>query len=616
MTLTFIIIGLTLILFVMDRLPIDVVGLMALLAFMLSGILDPAEALAGFSAPIVLVLAGLFVVGEGLSRTGAAERFGEKILSISGTKERNLLCACMLAAAILSSFMSSTGAVAMLMPVVTQLARRLNLSPSRLLMPLAFAALFGGMLTLIGTPPNLVVNSELVRGGVTPFGFFSFTGPGLILLICGIGFILVASPRLLNTKKDESHPWENVAQEGRSGLTAIDLAQNYGLPGSIFRMGVRPTSKLTGKSVAEIGIRKKYHVTLLEIRPWDHPDESAEDAVNPETVIPMQAILMAHGKAEDVARFAQEEGLDILPSTDSSEALLNEALGIAEILILPRSKLIGKSLIDYRFHDQTGLHVLGILRQGKPLEGDISTLPLEFGDSLLVQGTWKAITLLRRHRQDIVLIEEPREFVEARQEESRRHAPKAMVILAGMLILMVGGWLPLVGTVFLGALLMILTGCLSSRQAYSAINWQSLVLIASMLPAAKAIEKTGGLTLIVEQFVTLIGPWGPGFVLAGLFLLTSVMSLLMSNTATSVILAPVAFQTAQSLGVQPEAFLMTVALAASTAFATPMASPVNTLVMSTGGYRFTDYLKLGLPLQFLIFVLTMIVVPLFFPFSV
>ncbi|MDF1662174.1 MAG: SLC13 family permease, partial [Planctomycetota bacterium] len=197
-----------------------------------------------------------------------------------------------------------------------------------------------------------------------------------------------------------------------------------------------------------------------------------------------------------------------------------------------------------------------------------------------------------------------------------RHAPFAMAILLGMLVLMVGGWLPLVATVFLGALLMILTGCLSSRQAYSAINWQSLVLIAAMLPAAKAIEKTGGLNLIVEQFVTIIGPWGPGFVLAGLFLLTSVMSLLMSNTATSVILAPVAFQTAQSLGVQPEAFLMTVALAASTAFATPMASPVNTLVMSTGGYRFVDYLKLGLPLQFLIFVLTMIVVPLFFPFSV
>ncbi|MDF1666311.1 MAG: SLC13 family permease, partial [Planctomycetota bacterium] len=313
MILTFVIIGVTLILFVMDRLPIDVVGLMALLAFMLTGILDPTEALAGFSAPIVLVLAGLFVVGEALSRTGVAERFGEKILSISGSKERNLLCACMLASAGLSSFMSSTGAVAMLMPVVTQLARRLNIPPSRLLMPLAFAALFGGMLTLIGTPPNLVVNSELVRAGATPFGFFSFTGPGIILLICGISFVLVASPRLLNSKSKSSHPWENVNQEGKSGLTATDLAKNYGLPGNIFRMGARPTSKLTGKTVAEIGIRKKYRVTLLEIRPWDDPDKSADDGVQPETVVPMKAILMAHGSAEDVARFAKEEGLDILP---------------------------------------------------------------------------------------------------------------------------------------------------------------------------------------------------------------------------------------------------------------------------------------------------------------
>lgn len=613
MTLTFCIIAVTLVLFVTDRLPIDVVALLALLAFLLTGILEPAEALSGFSAPIVIILAALFVVGEGLSRVGAAERFGESLIKISGTQERSLLCASMLAAAALSSVMSSTGAVAMLVPVITQLARRLNLSPSRLLMPLAFAALFGGMLTLIGTPPNLVVNGELIKAGREPFHFFSFTGPGLILLIGGVLFILLVSPKLLSSSAESAPTGEGGASDGADSLSMKDLAANYGLPGNLFRLGARPSSKLTGRTVAEAAIRKKYRVSLIEIRAWDKPDQKSEDEVLPQTKIPMQAILLAHGSPDDVAHFAQEEALDILPGEESAPSL-SESLGAAELLILPRSKLIGKSLIDARFHDRTGLQVLGIRRQGQTLKGSISETPLSFGDSLLVRGTWKAIDLMRRDSRGLVLVEEPRELYEARLEQSRRHAPFAIAILVGMLLTLVTGWLPLLSTVLIGAILMILTGCLNTRQAYNAINWQSLVLIAAMLPAAKAIEKTGGLDFIVEQFVSIIGPWGPGFVMAGLFLLTSVMSLLMSNTATSVILAPVAFQAAQSLEVQPEAFLMTVALAASTAFSTPMASPVNTLVMSTGGYRFKDYLKLGVPLQVLIFILSMIVVPLFFPF--
>lgn len=613
MTLTFIILAATMALFVSDRLPVDLVALSSLLAFLLTGILSPEEALAGFSAPIVLVLAGMFVIGEGLSVTGLAERFGLALLKVSGRSERGVLIACMAACAGISAFVSSTGAVAMLMPVVIMMARRVGASPSRLLMPLAFAALFGGMLTLIGTPPNLVVAAELSRSGAGSFRFFSFTGPGLIILAGGITLVALLGPRVLTDRGAGSEGLRDVGQEGARSLPAAEIARTYGLPGNIFRLGVGLRSPLAGRRIGEAAIRSRYRVNVLELRDRSRPEEAAELAVGPGTEIPAGSLLIVRGKPDQVAEFALQEGLDILPGEAPPEKLMTRAVGLAEVLLAPRSSYIGQTLAGLRFRDRTGLHVIGATRLGQPLEGDIAATPLAFGDSLLVQGPWKSIALLRSQRGDVVLVEEPREFIEERQRASRARAPRAMVVLAAMLVLIVGGWIPLVATVLLTALALIVTRCLDSRQAYAAVNWQSLLLIAAMLPAAKALDKTGGLAIIVRGFVEVVGPLGPRTVLAGLFLLTSTMSLLMSNTATSVILAPVALQTAQGLEARPEAFLMTVALAASAAFATPMATPVNTLVFSAGGYRFIDYVKLGLPLQALVFVLTLLVVPLFFP---
>ncbi|MEE4376027.1 MAG: SLC13 family permease [Candidatus Competibacteraceae bacterium] len=589
----------TVVLFASDRLRLDVVAILVVLALMLSGVLSPVEALAGFGDPVVLLIAGLFVVSEGLFRTGIAYAIGNWLMRVAGTSELRLLVLLMLVVAGLSAFMSSTGAVAIFIPVALNLAARIGVSPTQLMMPIALASLMGGMLTLIGTPPNLVVNGQLTREGLEPFGFFDFTPIGLLVLLLGIVYMVLVGRRLLPKGSESSNALHD-------RLSLSDLADTYQITDQMHRLQIKPASPLIGNTVAQALLRTRYGVTVLGV--------ARHTGIIPalsHTELQAGMIIYGVGGQQEIAALAQGEDLQLLALAESQHHLMAQELGLAEVLLTPHSGMIGKTLSEVRFRERHGLTVLGILRMGKPLVGDLIQAPLAFGDSLLMGGGWKQIALLQGAHRDFLVLNLPREMDEV--APARAKAPWALTIMLAMLTVMTFGLIPNVAAVLIAALAMGFAGCVKAKEIYSSVSWQSLVLIAGMLPMATALEKTGGLTLIVDSLVTSLGEYGPLALMAGLFVLTSVFSQFISNTATTVLVAPIAVGAAMGLSVSPYPFLMTVALAASTAFATPVASPVNTLVLGPGGYRFNDFVKVGVPLQVLVMVVTLLAVPLLFP---
>ncbi len=608
----FVILSLTIILFVSDRLRLDLVAIMAVLALLLSGTLTVDEALTGFSDDIVVIIAGLFVVGNGLLRTGVADAIGGRLSRVAGSDETRLLIVIMLVVAVLSAFMSSTGTTAIFLPIVVSLAWNAKISPSKLLMPMAFASLIGGMLTLIGTPPNLVVSNYLVAEGLEPFGFFDFTPIGLFVLAIAIIFILVLGRRLLPIRAPSVSPTS--VQLAEDSLSLHDLAMVYGLANNVFRLRVRRNSAFAGRSLAELQLTTRYHVTVLELQSWP-PDEELPTPprhVGPKSYIVEHDILRVQGDVENVTRMAREQSLGLRPLEELGGRFVSDEVGLVEVIIPPRSRLDGRTLEQTRFRDKYSVTVLGILRRGEPIKNEgLANEKLRFGDAMLVQGTWQQIDLLTDERRNFIVVGQPQEMIATKQATNR--APVAVAIMLGMMVLMTLQLLPAVVAVLLAAALMVLSGCLTMEDAYSSMNWESIILIAGMLPMAIALEKTGGVTFISEALIDSLGTSGPLLLMGGLFVLTSVLSQVISNTATTVLLAPIAYTSALAMGVSPYPFMMTVAIAASTAFATPIASPVNTLVLSPGNYRFADFSRMGIPLQILILVATLAVVPILFP---
>ncbi len=605
-------------LFVTEWVRVDVVALSVVAALMLTGLLTTSEALAGFSNPAVLSIAALFVVGGAVLHTGLADAIGRRILVIAGESEARLIVVIMIAVALLSAVISSTGTVAVLLPAIISLAHRRKISPSRLLMPLSFGALLGGSTTLIGTPPNLIVSNTLQQFGLRPFAFFDYTPIGLMLLACGITFMLLMGRRLLPDRK--AHKALQRVE------TPQELVALYRLPDNLFRLRVRRESALVGRTVAESALRQRFSLTLVEIlRPTEsHPLTAMRDLLSrangfapvrpdAETVFQTDDVLIVQGKGNDVGAAAAFWNLAVQPvsAQEDEDVLVTEEVGLAEVLLRPRSSLVGKSLVEADFGRRFNLTVLGINRPGLDTLLDLKTTPLRFGDILLVQGAWKNILALRERPNDFVVMGQPEQMLGAPQ---RAKAGLALLILAGMLILLVINALPVATASLLAALAMVLTGCLSMDEAYASIDWKSLVLIASMLPMSVAMEQVALVDVATRALVDGLGDLGPLAVLAGLFLLTSALTQVLSNTATTVLIAPIGLAAAQALGVQPFAFMMAVSIAASMGMASPVASPVNTLVMGAGDYRFGDYLKVGGPLILLIFLVSMAVLPLLWPF--
>lgn len=608
MLLVFGLLAVTIILFLTDRLSLDLVALLVLLALIFTGALTLGEALAGFSDPIVLMIAGLFIVGNGLVQTGVADALGDRLARVAGTSEVRLLVMTMVVAAVLSAFMSSTGAVAILLPMVVSLAWGARVSPSKLLIPLAYASVVGGLLTLIGTPPNIVVSDQLVAGGFRPFGFFSFTPVGLLAVGLAIGFMVLVGRRLLPERV------HRLAGEEGESISISDLAQAYQLSENLFRLRLRMASPLVGMRLDEADLPGRFDVTVLSIQQWPDRRSSPLPAApaGPDTILSAQDILHVQGAPERVALLARDARMGIVPANEEQGELLPQELGMAEVLLTPRSRLIGQTLVNSRFRDKYRVTVLGVMRLGKLVTGPVGTIELRFGDTLLVQGTWQSISLLSQESHDFVVVGQPAEMARARP--AARRAPVALACMVGMLILLAFNIVPNVVAVLLAAVLMVLTGCLSMEDAYKGMNWSSLILLAGMLPMATALQKSGGVQYVANLLTNSLGQWGPLPVMVGLFLLTGFFSQFISNTATTVLVAPIALQAALTLGVAPYAFLMTIAVAASTAFATPIATSSNTLVLGSGGYRFGDFLRVGIVLQVLIMAVVVLVLPLLFPF--
>jgi di/tricarboxylate transporter len=607
------------ILFVTEWLRVDVVAIAVMVALMLTGLLTAQEAIAGFSNPAVLTIAALFIVGGGVMQTGLAAAIGERILKIAGSHPGRLTVVIMTAVALLSAVMSDTGTVAVLLPAIISLGVSAKISPSKLLIPLSYGSLLGGASTLIGTPPNIIVSDLLREQGWQPFLFFDYTPIGLVLFATCTLFMLFIGRRLLPDYKPK--------QDVQRVETPEELLSLYRLPDNLFRLRVRRNSATVGKTILESRLRQDYGLTVLDIlRPKtnaSNPKDSllgtnsaqsafASISPSPDATMLSGDILIVQARPNDVSHAAAALNLGVQPTQSQDDAsLISSEVGIAEILLPPRSSLVGKSLVDVQFGTVYRLTVLGIHRPGSEESLDLKETELRFGDTLLVQGPWKNILDLRDKRRDFVVMGQPEQVLSA---PARAKAPLAMLVLIGMLVVMITDLMPLATASMLAALVMILTGCLSIDEAYDAVDWKSIVLIAGMLPMATALEKVGLVDLAAQGFTQGLGNFGPMLVLGGFFLLTSIFTQVLSNTATTVLIAPIALATAIQLGVQPYAFLMGVAIAASMAFASPVASPANTLVMGAGHYRFSDYLKVGLPLIFISLLVAMLALPLIFPF--
>ncbi|QHF28138.1 SLC13 family permease [Pseudomonas sp. R32] len=590
-------------LFIANRPRMDVVALLVIVALPLLGILSVQEALAGFSDPNVVLIAALFVIGEGLVRTGIAYRIGEWMADRAGNSEARLIVLLMVCVAGLGSVMSSTGVVAIFIPVVLSIAARMKVSPSRLMMPLAFAGLISGMLSLVATPPNVVVHSELVRHGESGFSFFSFTPFGLVILLLGVGYMLLTRHWLGGeVRKDGS------AQTRR---TLLDLIIDYKLAGRERRLRVRPGSPLIGHSLSELKLRTEHGASVVGIE-RQHKFTTRVLSPDSSTTVHEGDVLLLDlfAPKDDLRSLCQ--GMQLEPLHFKAAYFIDQSqeVGMAEVAVPPGSQLIGKSLLELTFRSRWGLNVVGLRRDQAAIEEQLVEEKLKLGDTLLVIGTWKAIRQLQTQPRDFLVLSLPAEIDNVAPAGNR--APYALISLAVMVGLMVSGVVPNVIAALIGCLLMGAGRCIDMNSAYRAIHWQSLVLIVGMLPFALALQKTGGIALAVHGLVQMLGSAGPYVILASLFAITAIIGLFISNTATAVLMAPVAVTTAEQLGASPYPFAMIVALAASAAFMTPVSSPVNTLVLGPGQYRFGDFVKVGVPFTLLVMVASVIMVPWLF----
>ena len=603
MLIVFATVGAAAVLFASNRVRLDIVALGVVLVMMLSGILTPTQAFAGFGDPVVLLVAGLLVIGEMLDRTGVAQSIGRWIIQTGGRDESRLIVLIMVAAATLSSVMSSTAVVAILIPVVFKVSNNTGISASRLLMPMSFAAMISGMLTLIATPPNLVISSELESTeGYSALGFFGFLPIGAVVLAVGILYILLFGRWMLATETEK---------QDRSRKRSIrDLWSDFQLDERVDRLRVTSSSPMMGRTVGEVEIERRFKVRILSI-------EIARRSGLPETKTAEAkdelcdgSILLVHGAADNLVRFQQSQQLERIEEKERDRQRTLQEYGVGVILIHPNCRFVGKTLREADFRSRFGVQVLGIRRVNEPLT-DFADVKLAVADTLLVAGSWKQIAHLQYESQNFVLLDMPSEYEEARPAHGK--APLATAILIAMVALSASGVLPIVVAVMMAAMAAVLTRCLTMEDAYRSISLSSLVLLAGMLPVAVAVDETGGTEFLVSQVVGGIGSSSPYAMMTVLFFLTAGLSMFLSNTATAILLAPIAIQSATAMDVSAYPFAITVLIASSAAFASPVASPVVTLVVEPGGYRFVDFVKVGGPMMLLTYAVNMVMTPLIFP---
>ncbi len=619
MLVTLIILVLSAAFFVSGKVRSDIVALCALIGLLVFQVLTPEEALSGFSNSVVIMMVGLFVVGGAIFQTGLAKMISSRILKLAGKSELRLFLLVMLVTSAIGAFVSNTGTVALMLPIVVSLAANAGMNPGRLLMPLAFASSMGGMMTLIGTPPNLVIQDTLVHAGFEPLSFFSFLPVGLICMLTGILVLLPLTKWFLSKRKKKD-------EEVSSGKSLSELVKEYGLAHNLFRLRVDAASDIVGQTVQTLDVRRRYGLNILEVRRGEASQHRflktvTQKLASADTVIQANDVLYINGDASAVNRFAGECRLEMMDGHATEEAGNGERslgfydIGIAEIVLMPTSNILNQRVKEAGFRDKFNVNVLGIRRKKEYILQDLGNERMHNGDVLLVQGQWQDIARLTKEDTDWVVLGQP--LAEAAKVTLDYKAPVAAAIMLLMVVMMVFDFIPVapVTAVMIAAMLMVLTGCFRNVEAaYKTINWETIVLFAAMLPMSLALEKTGASESISNSLVSGLGAYGPIALMAGIYFTTSLMTMFISNTVTAVLMAPIALQSAVQIGVSPVPFLFAVTVAASMCFASPFSTPPNALVMPAGQYTFMDYIKVGLPLQIIMGIVMVFALPMLFPF--
>ena len=586
-TLTLLILLIAIILFATDWVRMDLVSLMILMALVLTGLVSPEEAFSGFSNPAVITVAAMFVLGTGISYTGAISTLGENLIRVTGHNQTLMIASIMGTVAFFSAFINNIGATAVLMPVIIMMAQRTKIPPSKLLIPLAFGSLLGGVCTLIGTPPNILINTLMQEYTGEGFGMFSFTPLGIILLACGISYMAFFGHRLLPHRKSGS------------------LTEAYQVKEYITEVEIQKGSPLHGKTITQSHLERDFHLKVRALlrkrRKYPQPKRNRK--------IFAGDTLFLEGDPEGILKVRKEKGLEVVPERDNpTPTNEGDSIVVVEASLSPTSEMVGKTLRQESFANTYGLTVLGIWRSGAPVVKKVELVTLRFGDVLLLQGPEEKVRHLGKEHGFLVL-----GGVQPVSYRPRR-APLAIATIIGVILLSVTGFTPIMVAASLGALVMIMSGCLTMKEAYDSIDWSILLLIAGTLPLGHAMENSGAAKLIADGIIGGVGSYGPWIVLGAVFLITFCLTEVMSHAAAAVLVAPIAYNTALELAVSPKPFFMAVAIAASMCFMTPISHQSNALVMGPGGYKFFDYTKVGTPLNIMVWIIATLVIPVLFPF--
>ena len=599
-----IILLLTAVLLMWGRIRSDVIALCSMLALVLTGIITPEEGLAGFSNSVVIMIAGLFIVGGAITQTGLARLIGNKVLSLAGESEVRLFYLVILVTILLGLFVSNTGTVAILMPIVVTIASQSGVDARRLLMPMAFACSISGMMTMIGTPPTLIVHNALIESGREGLQFFTTLPVGLIiLLLCG-ALLWPLSKGL--SRRSDGH-----ATGRRLRKSPEQLSNQYNLLEDLYRLRIEEGSNLRGKSLSEADLTGRFHCSVIGVK-GVHIGARAT-VPTAETTLERGFVLHVSGAYEDVRRLAEETGLTFLDEERPFSGQLSfSEYGLAEVVVKHSSRLIGMQISETKLRQNYGISVVGLQRHSSYITQRLSRVRIHEGDMMLVQGTWEDIERLGSQEPDLIVLGEP--SAEASKAIISERGPLAAVIILLMILAMIFEWLTPVIAVLLADALLILTRCFrSAKDAISTISWESVILFACMMSLATAMDNTGLSTVISGGIVSGLGAYGPYAVLGGIMLGTQLLSMFISNTATAVLFAPIALQAATGLGVDPLPFMIGVTVSASMCFMSPISTTPNAMVMSVGRYSFMDYVRVGLPLQIIVIGVMIWLIPMIYP---
>ena len=589
LVIVFAILGLALVFFVRELVPVDVTAILILGALVVTGVLSPEEGVSGFSNPAPITVAAVLVLSAGLLRTGAVVKLGTSLSRAGGSTELGQLAVILVAVGVLSAFVNNTAAVAMFIPIVLATARDRKISPSKLLIPISFAGILGGVCTYIGTSTNIVVGSILKQQGYQPFQMFEFTRLGSLFLLIGIVYLLFLGRKLLPSRRDQ-----------------VDLTEDYHLREYLTELVILPKSRLIGKTLEKSKLSLDNDIEVLEIR----RDQKRVSSVIPQVVLAENDLLIVKGNLNNILRARDAEGVEIHPGVKfRDQDLESPEVMLAECVISSRSSLIGRTLKEIDFRKRFSATALAIRRHGGEIREKLGRVRLRIGDTLLIQGRRDRLRSLQDSQEFMLIMEElttPR--------YRRRKMVLAVAIFVAVVVLAAFEILPIMVAALLGALAMVLTRCLTVQESYEAIDLRIIMLIAGTLSLGLALQKTGGAALIANQVIDLVGPYGPRMVLAVLYLVTMVMTEVMSNNAAAALLTPIAIEIASGMGVDVRPFAFCIAFGASASFLSPVGYQTNTLVYGPGGYLFTDYFRVGFPLSLSVWVLSTLLIPVFWPF--